>query len=157
MNRKQTIQTGLIAGLIIGVGLLQYRLYKMGKSKNNDFASDQTFANLEIAPTTTSTTKASEKKATPKPVANPIKKVTTPDLSKAPKQKKEPLFPLKLGSKGNEVTQIQMYLLKNHGWEKVTMGTFDAATQKRVQQFLKVKEVPQSLYKKLIKKPVQLQ
>ncbi|WP_346881309.1 hypothetical protein [uncultured Algibacter sp.] len=142
MNRKQTIQTGLIAGLLISVGLLQYRLFKANKSKTEEVQNDEPLAFAEI-PTKT--------------IRIPKKVETTPISESVTLEKLKSVFPLQLGSTGDEVTQLQVYLLKQHGWEQnVTMGTYDETTQNRVLKFLKVPQVSQALYKQLIPNPIKL-
>jgi len=144
MNKKTIIRGGILAGTLIGVGLLQYFIYKT-KPKAPLMA----------------TYNPKDKQSTYKTPKDSIKKAV--DLktgSKEPLQKstqKPPVFPLKLGAKGNEVTQLQMYLLKHHGWAAVDMGVYDSITAQRVAKFLKVGQVDAALYKKLIPNPVKLQ
>ncbi len=140
MNNKQKIQVGLTIGLLIGIGVLQYQLSKSKKNKELDMQNDTpiniTKSQVVLPP--------KKKEITTAPPVATVKKIAT-------------VFPLKLGSKGFEVTQLQVYLLKKHGWAEVTMGTYDEPTAKRVLQFLKVNQVDASLYKQLIVTPVQLQ
>lgn len=144
MNKKTIIRGGILAGTLIGVGLLQYFIYKT-KPK----APLMAIHNPKDKPNTPKTPKTSTKKA-----------VDLEEVSKEPLQKntqKSSIFPLKLGVKGNEVTQLQMYLLKHHGWAAVDMGVYDKPTAQRVAAFLKVAQVDASLYKKLIPNPLKLQ
>ena len=56
-------------------------------------------------------------------------------------------FPLKLGSKGERVYQLRVYLLKNHGAAKgLITDEFDAVTEERVLRLYKVKEVSEQLF-----------
>lgn len=140
MNSKQKIQVGLTIGLLIGIGVLQYQLSKSKKNKELDIQND---IPIDIAKSQVVVPPKKKEVTTAAPVAT-VKKVAT-------------VFPLKLGSTGTEVTQLQVYLLKQHGWAEVTMGTYDEPTAKRVLQFLKVNQIEESLYKQLIVKPAQLQ
>lgn len=58
-------------------------------------------------------------------------------------------FPLKLGSKGQRVWHLKVYLMKNHGGAGIITNDFDKPTAERVSRYLKVDEVSQELYKKL--------
>ncbi|MFC4633499.1 hypothetical protein ACFO3O_06250 [Dokdonia ponticola] len=61
-------------------------------------------------------------------------------------------FPLRLGSKGERVFELQKYLLKNHGWGGAVTDAFDQNLADRVQKLLKVEQVDQKLFNKLIYK-----
>ena len=142
MNRKQTIQTGLIAGLLISVGLLQYRFFKVNKNKPIEVQNDES---LDIVESPT------------KEVSIPQEKPAASISDKGTLEKHKSIFPLQLGSTGDEVTQIQAYLLRKYGWEQdVIMGTYDEVTHKRVLKYLKVPQVNQVLYKQLIRNPIKL-
>lgn len=58
-------------------------------------------------------------------------------------------FPLTLGSKGQRVWNLKVYLLKNHGAGGIVTNEYDAITAERVKRFLKVDQVSEQLYKKL--------
>ena len=58
-------------------------------------------------------------------------------------------FPLKLGSKGQRVWDLKVYLMKNHGVAGIITNDFDRETAERVHRFLKVDEVSKQLYNKL--------
>lgn len=58
-------------------------------------------------------------------------------------------FPLKLGSKGQRVWDLKVYLMKNHGGAGIITNEFDNQTAERVKRFLKVEQVSQQLYTKL--------
>lgn len=140
MNRKTVITTGLFVGAFIGIGVVQYYAHKKPHS-NNQNAQD-----------------AQENKAT-KPIAtsNKAKPIEAVRSVAEPKVVSNTIFPLQIGSEGNEVKQLQMYLLKHHGWVETTMGVYDDVTHKRVLQFLKVPEITQEVYSKLVTKPIQFQ
>jgi len=143
MNRKLIINTGCVLGALLGVGLVQYYLFRQKKASEI----------VEIKP-------QEPKPLVRKPDENLAKK--TPLKPKIKISKSEGItkpilasdFPLKLGSKGEYVTELQVYLLKNHGWEDVKMGVFDQLTQERVKRFLKVTEIDRSLYEKITGKAI---
>ena len=156
MNTKQKIRLGVSVGILIGIGVLQYQLSKSKKSKNENVQNKKPLKapklQIEIAQ------KEENNKALVETLKNEIegpnkKRTSLTVISKD----KVTVFPLKLGSLGNEVKQLQAYLLKQYGWEKVTMGTFDKVTQNRVLKYLKVSEVSRTLYEKLIPNPIKLQ
>lgn len=144
MNIKQKIRLGVSVGILIGIGVLQYQLSKSKKSKNENAQNKKPLKTsklqIEIAQ------KEENNKALVETLKNeiegPNKKRTSLTVIS---EDKVTVFPLKLGSTGNEVTQLQAYLLKQYGWEKVTMGTFDKVTQNRVLKYLKVSEVSRTL------------
>jgi len=61
-----------------------------------------------------------------------------------------PIFPLKKGSQGKEVEQMQLWLAKNRSatFPKFGMdGKFGAETLSQVEKYLGVKEVPEKMFK----------
>lgn len=140
MNRKTVVTTGLFVGLFLGVGVIQYFAFKKANS-NNRKAQDSKEDEAPKAVVTSSqiqSNAAVSSKAKPKAVSNPV-------------------FPLQIGSQGKEVKQLQIHLLKHHGWVETTLGVYDEVTHKRVLQFLKVPKITQEVYSKLITKPIKLQ
>lgn len=93
----------------------------------------------------------------PQPAPKPQMQVTKVGLSKtAGKQTgQEPLevpqgeFPLRLGSKGEKVERLQVWLTRNYGHFGILSGEFDQGTLDRVRRFLKVEEVGETLFNKL--------
>lgn len=139
MNKKILIKGGIVAGVLLGIGIAQYYL-----NKDKSVASLDSVKNKEEVPLMSipqSTTKSDIKKENAE--------IITP--------KKASVFPLKIGYKGIEATQLQAYLLKYHGWENVEMGIYDTLTHERVVKFLKVNEVSQLLYEQLIHKQIKTQ
>ncbi|MFC4636606.1 hypothetical protein ACFO3O_22065 [Dokdonia ponticola] len=61
-------------------------------------------------------------------------------------------FPLRLGSKGERVFALQKYLLKNHGYDGMVKDEYDQKLADRVLRLLKVEQVDQKLFNKLIYK-----
>lgn len=57
-------------------------------------------------------------------------------------------FPLKVGSQGKEVEQLQLWLLKNHGIQTNLSGIFDHPTENALMRTLETSELTADLYKK---------
>lgn len=138
MNRKLIVNTGCVLGALLGIGLVQYYLFRQKKP------SETILPKQKPLQTTHKDALIEEKLVTPQFSSSENKKKPMPPKG----------FPLKLGSKGAYVTELQLYLLKNHGWEDVKMGEFDQLTQKRVKRFLKVTEIDSTLYKKVTGKVI---
>jgi len=137
----------LIAGGLLGLGLLGYVLFR----DKEETVEDAEFTIVEVS--------KSEKENKPTPVKKVIPVVEMKPIVSVEKEKKaivnkpevlqEPNddFPLKLGSKGERVYQLRVYLLKNHGVAKgLITDEFDATTEERVMKFYKVKEVSEQLF-----------
>ncbi|WP_178989475.1 hypothetical protein [Winogradskyella schleiferi] len=145
---EQTMQKGLlIAGGLLGLGLLGYVLFR----DKEQTVEDAEFTIVEES--------KSEKEDKPIPVKKVIPVVEIKPIVSLEKEKKaivnkpevlpEPNddFPLKLGSKGERVYQLRVYLLKNHGAAKgIITDEFDAITEERVLRLYKVKEVSEQLF-----------
>lgn len=58
-------------------------------------------------------------------------------------------FPLKLGSKGQRVRQLQMYLLRNHGNQRIVDDVYDLALRQSVEKYLNVTSVSAQQFKAL--------
>lgn len=137
----------LIAGGLLGLGLLGYVLFR----DKEETVEDAQFTIVEES--------KSEKEDKPIPVRKvvpvvemkpnvPLKKEKKVIVNK-PKLLPEPNddFPLKLGSKGERVYELRVYLLKNHGAAKgLITDEFNATTEERVMQCYKVKEVSEQLF-----------
>ena len=61
-------------------------------------------------------------------------------------EKRSDRFPLALGSKGERVRQLQIYLMRHHGSAGVITDVFDEKTAERTKRFLKVDKVSKALY-----------
>ncbi len=59
-------------------------------------------------------------------------------------------FPLQLGSEGEKVKRLQIFLMRNLGWVKQPDGKFDLTTQNRTLKFFKVKTINQELYEQFM-------
>jgi len=55
-------------------------------------------------------------------------------------------FPLRLGSVGKRVEQLQMFLLKRWGWQGKIDGKFGEQTQKAVEKYLQLSEITENIY-----------
>lgn len=63
-------------------------------------------------------------------------------------QEAKNIFPLKLGSSGEQVKRLQIFLMRKLGWVKKPDGEFDEITKKRVKQFFKTEEITEDIYQK---------
>lgn len=147
MISEQTVNRGLIiVGGLLGLGLLGYVLFR----EKEETTEDAEFIIVNEPQRPKSKPPVSIKKSKPKVEAKqtvPIKKqekivVVKPEV--VPELNDD--FPLKLGSQGERVRQLQVYLLKNHGTAGLVNDVFETVTQERVLRFLKVKEVSEALF-----------
>lgn len=90
-----------------------------------------------------------------KPEVKPESKTAMVEI----KEKEPPVadeFPLRLGSKGERVERLQVWLMRNYGWtgNKIT-GEFDEKTEALLKKFLKRTELDEATYFKMkMEKPV---
>lgn len=74
------------------------------------------------------------------------------------KENKTPIadeFPLRLGSKGERVERLQVWLMRNYGWTGKITGEFDEKTEGLLKKFLKRTELDEATYFKMkMEKPV---
>lgn len=73
-----------------------------------------------------------------------LTKVTAP--APVPESQPNDSFPLKVGSIGQKVERLQVYLMRHFGWAGKPTGYFGEATLQRVQQFLQVDEVNEQTF-----------
>lgn len=59
-------------------------------------------------------------------------------------------FPLKLGSTGQRVKRLQIYLMRQLGWVRQPNGEFDLLTKERTQKCFKKDQIGQELYEQLM-------
>ncbi len=145
---EQTINKGLmIAGGLLGLGLLGYLFFR---------EKEETIVDAEFTIVDNSKPNKTEKPVIIKKDVSVVKMKPEIPVQKEKKAiiiKPEVIpepnddFPLKLGSKGERVQQLRVYLLKNHGTAGIITNEFDTVTQERVLKFLKVKEVSEQLFK----------
>ena len=138
----------LIAGGLLGLGLLGYVLFR----DKEETVEDAEFTIVEESQPVKIQKPIPQKKEVSMVKMKPV--VSLEKEKKAISIKPEVLpepnddFPLKLGSKGERVYQLRVYLLKNHGAAKsLITDEFDAITEERVMKFYKVKEVSEQLFK----------
>ncbi|WP_025741896.1 peptidoglycan-binding domain-containing protein [Aquimarina pacifica] len=117
----------IIGASIIGIGVLAFASYKIGKSRKKfqEHAEPNT-PQKEFAYVTTKNT--------------PEKPITTP-------LKKTPWF-LTSGSSGKEVERLQIWLLRNHGWKGEVTGVFDDQTLSLVRKVFKQNGIDKTTYQK---------
>ena len=147
---EQAINKGLlIAGSLLGLGILSYFLFR----ERGEITEDAEFTIVEDSKP--DKVEQSAPKVNPVPTAKIKPKMVKTEQNETAvevlKVQTEPNddFPLKLGSKGERVQQLQVYLLRNHGSAGIVTNEFDTITAERVVRFLKVKTVSQSLFEKL--------
>lgn len=150
MISEQTIHKGLIiAGGLVGLGILGYLFFR----EKEERIEEAEFTIVEEPQPKKTEKPITQEKVVPvvemKPIV-PLKKKEKSILVE-PKASLEPNddFPLKLGSKGERVKQLQVYLLRNHGSQGIVNDTFDKTIEERVLKYLKVKTITASLFKKL--------
>jgi hypothetical protein len=147
MNEQSIHKGFLIAGGLLGLGLLGYLFFREKKEITEDaeFTIVEDSKPIKVEKPTLSKKEVSAVKI--KPII-PIQRETKAIIVK-PEVLPEPTddFPLKLGSKGERVHQLRVYLLKNHGAAVgLITNEFDAVTEERVLRFYKVKEVSEKLF-----------
>ncbi|MEQ3656527.1 MAG: hypothetical protein ABNH00_11740 [Dokdonia sp.] len=147
---EQTINKGLmIAGGLLGLGILGYLFFR----EKEEVVEDAEFTIVEDSKPTVQKPAKAEKTIVPVIKMKPVESTkeeekvipTTAEASIEPNDD----FPLKLGSKGERVRQLQIYLLRNHGAQKIVNEEFDAVTETHVLKYLKEKEVSEELFLKL--------
>ena len=150
MMSEQTIHKGLmIAGGLLGLGILGYLFFR----EKEERIEEAEFTIVEEPKLEKTEKPIIQEKIVPvvemKPIV-PVKKKEKSILVE-PKAPPEPNddFPLKLGSKGERVKQLQVYLLRNHGSQGIVNDTFDKTIEERVLKYLKVKTITAALFKKL--------
>ncbi|WP_407264856.1 hypothetical protein R5N98_12400 [Tenacibaculum maritimum] len=136
----------MIAGGLLGLGLLGYLFFRDKEEKTED-AEFTIVEDVKPAKKTHSKplkNEVSVVKMKPSVAIQKEKKVSIekPELIQEPNDD----FPLKLGSKGKRVHQLRVYLLKNHGTGGMISDEFDLIAQERVLKYLKVKKVSEKLF-----------
>jgi len=145
---EQTIQKGfLIAGGLLGLGLLGYLFFREKEEviEEAEFTNVEDSKPIKVKKPTPIKEEVSVVKMEPIiPVEKDEKSVVVkPEVPPEPNDD----FPLKLGSKGERVQQLRVYLLKNHGAAPgLITNEFDTVTEERVLRFYKVKEVSEELF-----------
>lgn len=159
-NRTIAITVGVVGGLV-GLGVLAY--YLINDEKDTSILDEK----IPETDNDTPTSKMSVQKPVPKKrvitqQANKTAKVipiTAATLKKTEEIKvATPIadeFPLKLGSKGERVERLRVWLMRNYGWTGIINDEFDSKTNDLVMKYLKKSEVDEDTYYRLkIGKPV---
>lgn len=76
-----------------------------------------------------------------------------PSSRKYPEEEKlivEDSFPLKLGSKGDKVKRLQIFLMRQLGWVRQPNGEFDLLTKERTLKYFKQDHISEELFEKLM-------
>lgn len=155
---EQTINKGImIAGGLLGLGILGYLFFR----EKEEFVEEAEFTIVEEPKPKQARPAPAVVYKKPKVEEKPEKEVIvkqplpTVNAQKQVETKKEVVskpnddFPLQLGSKGKRVEQLQVYLLRNHGSAGIVTDDFNKRTEERVQKYLKVETVSESLFSKL--------
>lgn len=144
---EQTINKGLmITGGLLGIGLLGYLFFR----EKEETTVDAEFTIVEdVKPAQKEKVQPIKKEVQVVKVkpSVPIKKeVKTVKIMTEVLPEPNDDFPLKLGSKGKRVEQLQVYLLKNYGAAGIVTNEFNTITHERVLKFLRVKEITEQLF-----------
>ncbi len=169
MNNKIII----IAGSVLGIGLLSWLLFKEPKTENQEEGkADEPQSRDKTAPPKErpAVMKVSKPavaepevkkvvKPSPPPPKKAVMKVVRPAPPKVEKETPPPPigdeFPLRLGSKGPRVERLNVWLTRNYGWTGLITDEFDNTTQGQVKRFLKKDEIDEKTYKRMrMAKPV---
>lgn len=89
-------------------------------------------------------------KTSPKPKFEPEVRVTEEVKVEPTSKSANDEFPLQLGSEGERVKRLQIFLMRNLGWIRQPNGKFDLITQNRVTKFFKVESISQELFTKFM-------
>jgi len=153
---KKWWPTILISTLTLGLGLWGgYAIAKRNSNtsqtrpnENGTGKSDEV-SNASNAP---SSPKSPPKSAEP-PKASPAKEATKRSAKAKPTNADE--FPLQLGSTGQRVERLQIWLLRNYGANAKNLGVLDHTTLKHLQRHLKTEQVSAEFYQqKQMDKPI---
>ncbi|QRM89519.1 hypothetical protein FG167_09845 [Lacinutrix sp. WUR7] len=144
---EQTINKGfLIAGGLLGLGLLSYLFFR----EKEETTVDAEFTIVEDTKPNKTERTVAVKKAIPivklKPIVSAQKETKVVAIDTKVLTEPNDDFPLKLGSKGKRVEQLQVYLLKNYGAAGIVTDEFNAITNERVLKFLKVDKITEQLF-----------
>ncbi len=148
MGEKNINKRLIVAGGLLSLGVLGYLFFRERKETRDDTALSiieeiKPILTKDSAPEQKERIVSEEKE---KPEVSIIEK--KPEIVKVPKVPEKPNdnFPLKLGSKGERVKQLQVYLLRHHGAAGLVHDVFDELIQERVLRFFKVNVVSEKLF-----------
>jgi len=136
---------GLILGLAIGIYASQPNKDSKKLGSNSDESEDDMLAEL---------VKPKKRKKPTLKTDNRSEKVVPNPAGIVPKKPAKTIilddsFPLRLGSSGNRVERLQIFLMRKFGGVGTPSGTFDAYTEAKLMKFLRLSEVSQNLYERL--------
>jgi hypothetical protein len=80
------------------------------------------------------------------PVADFLKPEKTDEKNTEKANLQDDSFPLKLGSKGQKVERLQIFLMRNLGWIRKPNGIFDLTTEERCRKYFKQDRISRALY-----------
>lgn len=158
MNNKTIIVTvGVVSGLV-GLGVLAYYLIKDEKDApildENISEPQKNLLNSKLA-----IQKPIQKKqviqqpAKVIPITAAVTEPKAEEIKAAPPIGDE--FPLRLGSKGDRVERLRIWLMRNYGWTGTINDEFDKKTEGLVQKYLKETQVDEDVFYRLkMGKPV---
>ena len=147
-NRNIAITVGVVSGLV-GLGVLAY--YLINDEKDDSIVADK----IPEAENNLPTSKMSAQKPKKQVIRQTSKKTAKviPIAAATPKpeeiKKSEPIgdeFPLRLGSKGDRVERLRVWLMRNYGWSGIITNEFDEKTQDQVKKYLKTIEVDENTF-----------
>lgn len=130
MTQNTKILLGLVSGFIVGFSISKLMIHTRKEEVENE-----------------------GKHEVPKKKTVNLKTVDqAPEIiQEEPLQKKgSDDFPLGLGSEGDRVKRLQIFLMRNLGWVRQPDGRFDLITQRRADKFFKVKTISQKLYQQFM-------
>lgn len=151
-----------LAGAIAGASILTYYLLRgttSAKAIREDTTTPQkktTYLKRQVPlqkeAETKTETKVKREKETPTVTATQILTVPVDSAPSVPvreiNKQEDSVFPLQMGSTGKEVERLQIWLLRNHGWQGEITKVFDAKTLALVQKSIQQDTVDKATYEK---------
>lgn len=158
MNGRTILIGTCVVGSLVGLGFLTHYVYGGSKVDTEPETGEDTSPPV---PAKRENRNNSFTKPAKKRLAKRKSNKTKPERPKemVPTKVKEPPvtdeFPLRLGSIGNRVERLQVWLMRNYGWTGKITGEFDEKTLALVKRFLKSDELDEATYYKMkMGKPV---
>lgn len=162
MNGRAIVIGTCVVGSLVGLGFLTHYVYGGSKAKAEPELEEDSVptepVETPVKEKADSYQKPAKKKAAPKKRAKTMSK---PEVKKTMAEKKvlaPPVadeFPLRLGSKGDRVERLQVWLMRNYGWTGKITGEFDEKTEALLKRFFKKEHLDEATYEKMkMGKPV---
>ncbi|MFY0689146.1 MAG: hypothetical protein JXQ90_18395 [Cyclobacteriaceae bacterium] len=148
MKNKEIFQVGLVVGGAIALTALAYALLKYREDKEE---ATEPFKKRKTAKRTAPTV---QKQIAPTPVAAPVEEIVEKKEEPAPstiETDDQPLadeFPLRLGSNGERIERLKIWLMRNYGAFGAINQCFDEQTLDLVRKHLKVEQIDEKIYNK---------